>query len=298
MNLDRSIDYFLTAKRAEGRSDMTIRAYSQALYRLARMEVISDTDEIDAFTMREFIRRLQDEGLSKNTVSNYTRHVRVWVAWLEGEEVIRTNPFEKRVKVPQTESMNFDVITDDEFKALLGTANLKTNKGRRDAALLAFLYDTGVRIAEACDLKVDAVDLKARQAKVYGKGGKYRVVFFSPHTALALTRYISRRKLATAYVFAGTGGSNAGDRIETNGARQLLNRLCDRAGIRHINPHLFRHTFATNFLRMGGDIHMLQRILGHADVSTTVRNYAHLMTDDLATAHDRFSPMSRVMQRR
>ena len=61
---------------------------------------------------------------------------------------------------------------------------------------------------------------------------------------------------------------------------------------------LFRHTYATNYLRNGGDPASLQRILGHSDISTTIRNYAHYVTKDLAEAHDKYSVMSRALARR
>ena len=127
---------------------------------------------------------------------------------------------------------------------------------------------------------------------------KWRTVFFSPQTAVVLQRYIQRQpaiERESEVVFCGWRGRP----LTTFGVHEMLASRAKKAGVKsRVNPHTFRHTFATNYLRMGGDASSLQRILGHSDISTTIRNYAHLVDEDLSKAHDQFSPMSRVLARR
>ena len=308
MQLDRAIDLFLSAKRAEGRASNTVSSYSYALYRFARDSPVGEVDELDVLSLRGYASMLMQQqemgALSPATVANWMRHLRAFCSWLVGEELLNKSPFEKRrdgksgVVVPRNPEMHFDVITDDEVRALLATCDTRTNMGRRSMALFMFLFDTGVRISELTGLRVVDLDIGNRQARVYGKGSKWRAVFFSPLTALAVQRYLMHRTTESPFVFAGAGGQNSNPGLQTNAVRTLLLRHCKKAGIRHLNPHLFRHTFATNYLRNGGDSATLQRIMGHSDVSTTIRNYAHLANDDLSRAHDQYSSMARVLGRR
>lgn len=191
-----------------------------------------------------------------------------------------------------------DIIPDSDFRSLLGTCNDRSlNRNRRDEAILMFLFDTGVRVGELSNLRKDDLDMKRRTARVVGKGRKWRTVFFSPQTAVTLQRYLQRQTAVerkSEVVFCGWRGRP----LTTYGVHQMLALRAERAGVvSRVNPHAFRHTFATNFLRMGGDASSLQRILGHSDISTTIRNYAHLVDEDLSKAHDQFSPMSRVLRR-
>jgi len=295
MELDRAIDYFIVTKRTENRTKATIDWYSNALFRFVkRMPGVLTVEEIDAFTIRDYIALMQgDPALRDISVNKNVRAIRAFCRWLVKEDLLRADPFD-RVTVPDFEHRDVDTLADGDFRALLAACDRQTEKGKRDEAILMFLFDTGVRVGELVALKTDDLDLVARQARVVGKGRKWRVAFFSPQTALALQRYLARRRKGE-WVF--TGWKNRP--LTVYGVNQIMRRLGMKAGItnRH-NPHTFRHTYATNYLRNGGDPASLQRILGHSDISTTIRNYAHYVTKDLAEAHDRYSVMSRALARR
>ena len=300
MELQRAIDYFLAQKDAEGLSANTTKTYSQHLFRFAKdMPLVEETTDIDKFSVTGYIAKMQSNPRFKPvSVNTQTRSLRVFCKWLEGEDLLRVNPFtaaKNPVKMPRFEKRPIDILPDEDFLALLRQCDRSTNRGRRDEATLMFLFDTGVRVGELRDLKKEDLDMKSRKARVVGKGRKWRTVFFSPQTAIALQRYLSRQTgeaRTSPHVFMGWKGKA----ISVYGVHTALERLARQAGVTsRVNPHTFRHTFATNYLRMGGDASSLQRILGHSDISTTIRNYAHLVDDDLSKAHDQFSPMSRVM---
>jgi site-specific recombinase XerD len=294
MEIETTVQFFLSAKHAENRSQGTIDWYDNALYRmLRRMPEMERLDDLNAITIRAYILLMQeDPGLRDVSVTKNVRAIRAFCRWLVREELLKADPFTK-VPVPSFEKRELDIVSDSDFKALLAACDRNTDKGRRDEAILMFLFDTGVRVGELVALKTEHLDLKSRQARVVGKGRKWRTVFFSAQTATALHRYLARR-MGREYVFVGWGEKP----LTVFGVNQMLKRLAERSGVKaRVNPHSFRHTFATNYLRMGGDPATLQRILGHSDVSTTIRNYAHLVDADLRKAHDQFSPMGRALGR-
>lgn len=302
MQIDRAIEYFLSAKKGDGARPATIRTYDQHLRRFVdAMPEVGDTDDLDVPTIRSYILKLQDDHRIK-PVSRASRvvHLKAFCNWLEREELIKSSPFARgRVKVPAFERKNVATITDEEFRALLAACDTRLPVGRRDTALLMFLMDTGVRVGELVGLNIEDVNFTQRTAQLrHTKGKRERTVFFSPYTATALTRYLGRTKGEEGPLF-GPVRSKGYIRLEANAVNQRLRILATKAGLdpQRVHPHAFRHTMATNYLREGGDPASLQAILGHADVSTTVKNYVHLVTGDLSKKHDQFSSMGRLMRK-
>lgn len=304
MQLDRAIDLYLQSKRAEGKTEATIRTYTDHLFRFAKdMPEIEEVSDIDKYSLQGYIAKLQARPTLKAvSVNSRVRSLRGFCSWLYEEELLRSNPFRTergRLKMPKFEQEVPETLSDIDFRKLLATCDRSTNRGRRDEAILMFLFDTGVRVGELVNIQRERLDTRNRRAVVMGKGRKERNVFFSPQTAVALTRYLTRMGdrawVESEWVFMGWRGR----RMTTYGVNQMLDRRAKEAGVTaRCNPHTFRHTFATNYLRMGGDPATLQRILGHSDISTTVRIYTHLVGDDLAKAHDQFSPMQRALGRK
>jgi integrase/recombinase XerD len=167
-------------------------------------------------------------------------------------------------------------------RALPRTAN-------RNEALLRLLLDSGLRITEALKLRIDDVHLDAGSVRVRcGKGGKDRMAFIGMKTSRAVLRYLKVRKAVnTDTIFVTQDGLP----MKRRHAHQLIARLGASArisGVR-VSPHTLRHTFATWFLRSGGDVFSLQRQLGHSSLSMT-RRYLDLTQNDVAAAHGLHSP--------
>lgn len=300
MNLERAIEYFLAAKRAKGVTPMTITTYSNRLYRFAKaMPEVEQVEDIDKYSIEKYLGQMQaSPSIRDVTVNSAARTLSAFCSWLHDDDLIRVNPFrseKRRVEMPRFAKTHIETISDADFRTLLRSCDRDTAKGRRDEAILMLLFDTGVRANELVSLRREHVDMKARSADIFGKGRKWRKVFFSPQTAIALSRYLSRRRDSSPWVFLGHS-----DRpMTTFGLNQMLERRTLRTGVASkTNPHNWRHTFATNFLRNGGGIAQLARLLGHADPGLTLRTYTHLVTGDLQDAHAEYSPVSRVLARR
>jgi site-specific recombinase XerD len=161
---------------------------------------------------------------------------------------------------------------------------------RRVHALAMVLLDTGLRIEEALTLQRTRVDLDRRCLTVLGKGSRERAVPMSDEGRKALFRWVS--KTATfggPYVFC----TQRGGRMTYRNAYRDLKALCARAGVvgAHVHPHAFRHAFATNYVRCGGDVYRLSRVLGHASITTTSRYLRSMSVEHLQEGHR--SPLQR-----
>ena len=168
-------------------------------------------------------------------------------------------------------------LTVDQVEALLAAAGGAATDGPldlRNRALLELLYSTGSRISEAVGLDVDDVDVQARSALLWGKGGKQRLVPVGRPAVEALQAYLVRGRPDLAR--RGRGGvpalflNSRGGRLSRQSAWQVLADAAERAKISAaVSPHTLRHSFATHLLEGGADVRVVQELLGHASVTTT-----------------------------
>jgi integrase/recombinase XerD len=167
---------------------------------------------------------------------------------------------------------------------------MRRDTATRDKAIVLVLLDSGMRASELCALTVGDADLSTGRVTVErGKGGKARHTYLGKAARKALWRYVSRRQTRPDDPLFVTRGERAmdGDRL-----LKLIVNLGKRAGVGNLHPHRFRHTFATQFLRNGGNLLALQRLLGHSNLGM-VRRYAAIVEADLAAAHESSSPADR-----
>jgi integrase len=153
------------------------------------------------------------------------------------------------------------IVTDDDLRKLLDACKGRDFPDRRDTAIIRFLVDTGVRLAELLGLTLDFVDFDTNVATVLGKGRRPRDVVFGDKTAHALKSYL---KVRGSHPKADDDHLWIGDRgiLKESGVQQMLKRRCDQAGIEHIHPHQLRHTFAHRWMAGGGNETDLMRLAG------------------------------------
>jgi site-specific recombinase XerD len=213
----------------------------------------------------------------------YIRAMNAYCAWLKEKGHVADQIILKQVKAPQKPVYAF---SEAEIRALTAIKP-RGDCERRTWALVQVLLDTGCRVGELLDLKDRDVDFDNCLLHVDGKGGKFRKVPFSLEGRKVLFRHLGSRK---GYVFAARGGMRL---MHRNVYRDLI-ALCRRAGItKRVHPHLTRHTFACHFMRNGGSIYTLSRILGHSSVSTTQVYVRGLGIEDFREEHQRLSPLAR-----
>lgn len=162
----------------------------------------------------------------------------------------------------------------------------------RDRAIIALLLDTGMRASELCHATVGDLDLKNNRLRVMGKGSKERVLMIDTRTAKAVWRYLTEYRAGapdSAPLFTNHGTDD--EPLTRRNLITLLHRIGSAAGVRGCHPHKFRHTFAINFLKNGGNLYALQATLGHTTLDMCKR-YLAISQADTEEAHKLASPVA------
>ena len=186
-------------------------------------------------------------------------------------------------------------LTDEEIDSILASYDDKLFAQWRDKTLVLLLLDTGLRINEAMSLTADQIDFQQNTVFVSSQIAKNR-----KHREIPISREISKRLrqlLDETEQYFGEGCqlfmNSYGDDFTADAFRKRLNRLKIKLDIPKLHPHMFRHTFARNYILNGGDVFTLQKILDHADIQTT-RKYIQMDSEHLRQQHNKFSPVRRL----
>jgi len=313
--LPELIDYFELCNRAEGKSLKTITWYSANLARfssyLQNRHLPDSIEHTDIKLLRDYVLWLlkrhrfenhpytseKAEPLSSSTVHGHVRTLRAFFSWLLREGFVESN-VAKELKPPKIVNKVVSTLSDEEIVSILRTFRPASNSEVRNQTIFMLLLDTGLRIGELVNLKIDDVNMGDGLLKVMGKGKKERIVPFGSSAQKVLQRYLFRYRPKPAYsgienVFLSVHGTP----LTENSIKLVFARLAERSGVHRLHAHLCRHTFATRYLINGGDVFTLQQILGHSTLEM-VRHYVNLASNHVAMQHQRFSPLDRLNLRK
>lgn len=283
-------------------SPHTILDYSLTFKRFAKHIGSQPLGEIRAQDIHKFLDRTKARyKLGDKTMANIWTALSSFWTWAE-EELRIAHPMRGVVKLPEYRRAPIEAYTKAEVLAMLAaskqSARWRTKTGRlvsskrptalRDYTIMVVLLDTGIRAAELCDLTVrDYEDKTGRITIQHGKGNKKRTVYVGQTARKYLWRYMVGREGAKANdpLFINRNGGA----ISPSELLHMIVATAQRGGVSHANVHKFRHTFAINFLRNGGNVLELQRLLGHEKMET-LRIYVLLAQSDLENAHAIASP--------
>jgi len=229
--------------------------------------------------IRAYLVSLQERELSDYSQHAAARAIRAYLNFCVREELLIESPM-KKVSMPKVNKKLLPSFSLGEVKKLLQGCD-----NERDEAIVLFLLDTGLRASEFIKLNGEDINTSTGEVTIHqGKGGKGRTVFLGVKARKKLLRYYIefKRPAAKQPVWCNL---NTGERLTKSGLFQMLRRLGDRTGVEHTNPHTFRRTFALWCLRAGMDVYSLQRLMGHADLTTLLR-YLGLTKEDLQRAHN------------
>lgn len=300
---DELIESFLRWMTVErGRAANTVASYRRDLLRYSQFLSLRSSEVLGAEEedVEAFVRHLQSTGEAVASTARRLAAVRMLHAYLVEEEVRASNPAARieGVRVPTGVPKPLSL---DEVEALLSTATGDSAVELRDRALLEFLYATGARISEACELNLDDLDLSSRVVRLFGKGSKERVVPFGRVAEERLSEYLGvggRQSLEPQQwsrhsdrdaVFL----TNRGRRLNRQKAWHVVRDAGRRAGInREMSPHVLRHSCATHMLEHGADLRIVQEMLGHATISTT-QIYTKVSQDRLWNVYRESHPRAR-----
>ena len=237
---------------------------------------------------------VRETGLSVRSVARRLAAVRMFFRFLVREKLLAADPTQN-IDTPKLGHSLPQVLDYSEVEQLLAAPNREAKLGLRDKALLELMYASGLRISEVAKLKLSELNLDAGFLRTTGKGNKERIVPVGKTAGDWLHRYLTevrprlgRNHQTQAEVFLSTRG----ERLSTKTIWYWVKKYARAAGIaKNIKPHTLRHSFATHLLNNGGDLRVIQEMLGHADIATT-QIYTHVDQTRLKEAHYRFHPRS------
>ncbi|MGF6951001.1 integrase/recombinase XerD [Neobacillus sp. B4I6] len=313
--IEDAIEIFIRAKTAEGVRQGTITGYND-IFRYFRQwldEDITNVNDITADNIRNYINYLRTErtpyaedpqrkrrgkGLSVHTINIRIRGLSTFFRFLFNEGMIPSNPMQNISQVRDDAREEVPGIPDEQIDAILASYDDRQFAQWRDKTLILLLLDTGLRIGEALSLTATQIDFKDLTVTVpsqIAKNRKSREIPISREVAKRMRQLLDETQQyfgEDAQLFMNAYGEDF-----TDGAfRRRLNRLKRKLNITKLHPHMFRHTFARNYVLNGGDIFTLQKILDHADIQTT-RKYVQMDSEHIREQHNKFSPVRNIMKR-
>jgi integrase/recombinase XerD len=235
--------------------------------------------------IKEFIIKVQESGVSVFTANSYIRGMNAFFTWLHENDRTPEKLRIKKLKEPQRVLKLFSEL---QLRAFL-TYRPKTFAQHRLHALTCVLIDTGCRIDELLSLKRESVDFDNLVILVKGKGDKERIVPISIECRKVLFRYFKMHSYELAFPIRG------GDKWTYRTALEQFKDWCEELGITGVRCsfHTIRHTFASAYLRDGGNLIYLQRLLGHADLQST-QIYVNTQPSDLKLMHKKTSLVTKL----
>ena len=277
------------------RSPNTVRAYASELNKL--MGFLTDNghmlevEKLSHDDLRAYQRYLAGRLKSPASRARALVAVRSWLRWAAREGLI-PNDLSNGITLPKLEQRLPKPIDPDELVRLLGALPTDTLAAKRDRAMVQFLISTGCRISEALALDRTDFPRTGNRLVVTGKGSKQRSVYLTADARSALEDYLAAREDACMALFVNFDRSSADDRdrrLTSAGARFIVRRIRKELGAWSFkSPHVARHTAATTLLEVtGGDVRLVQEVLGHANLNT-LQGYTKIVDSRKLDAYRRY----------
>ncbi len=271
------LEYFLSSKKIEGRSQKTIDRYQYIINKFFKVVNVS-IHNITIFHLRNYFFNEKMRGVSDRTLNGIREVLASFFGWLHKEGLLKNNPCVNFSPIRSVKEIRLP-FNDTEIERLKENCD-----SLRDKALICFLLSTGCRISEVCCLNKNDVNFTKLECKVLGKGNKERIVYLNEVTNMLLERYLDSRKDSLDALFVGKGS----ERMTPGGIRSKLHSIADKAGVENVHPHRFRRTLATNLINHGMSIQEVAKILGHEKIDTTM-TYIYIDQENVKNAYKKFS---------
>lgn len=288
------IDLFLDNLWVErGVSDHTLSAYGSDLRGLAGALSASGRRlrEARRDDLLAYLARRVQGGARPRTTARLLSSLRRFYRYLLREGRVEEDPT-ALIEAPKLGRPLPKSLTEGDVEALLAAPNVEEPLGLRDRAMLELLYACGLRVSELVGLKLPEVSLIQGVVRIFGKGGKERLVPMGEVSVEWLERYLrqARGELLGEHRSEAFFVTRRGDAMTRQQFWNLIKRYAIEAGInKPLSPHTLRHAFATHLLNHGADLRVLQMLLGHSDLSTT-QIYTHVARERLKTLHAQHHP--------
>lgn len=281
--------YLTTEKRM---SANTVSSYMRDLsqYDQWLKQKKTDLKRAKNILLQEYVKRLEQLGKSPATMSRFLASSKSFYAYMFAKGYIKTNPT-AALKAQKVQRKYLEILTNKEVELFLEQPKCVDEKGFRDHAMLELLYATGIRVSELIDLDVDDLNLPAGLVVCRSKG-KERSIPLYPGAVKALQDYVQhiRERIVTNDEEKALFVNMNGERMTRQGFWKIIKFYQEKADIKKdITPHMLRHSFAAHLLENGADLHSIQEMLGHADISST-QIYTHIVKKQLKDVYQKAHP--------
>ncbi|TGE38712.1 site-specific integrase [Desulfosporosinus fructosivorans] len=313
-NFDLKIEEYMLYCSSRNLSPKTLKSYETTLKLfsnyLVKEHTVDDVEDVTKNHIRHYVKFLQERGkytcmeekgnnkpsartdfgkpISVNTINNYVRNIKVFFNWLADEDEIEKNPMLK-IKLLKGSERIKAMLSEKEIKSILNSFNKTIFNEYRNYIITLVILDTGCRISECLEIKVDDVNLTNQVVVLrYTKNKKERPVFFSPKLKKELNQWLKYkdRYMTNDLLFP----TNRGTLLAINLYEKALRKIGNELKI-ELYPHKLRANFAQYYLLNGGDILTLSRILGHSNLEVT-KVYLQFDDESVNRQYQKFSPLN------
>ena len=281
-------------------ADKTVAAYSRDVTQFLRFltghlgnpPTLADMGALTATDVRAFLAQRRNDGAGSRTLARGIAGIRSFVSFLERDGHANGAAL-RSIRAPRAKRTLPKPLSEGAARETIAVENALDEEpwiAARNAAILALLYGSGLRISEALAVKRGEAPLRSNDAlRVRGKGNKERIVPVLPVVSAAIADYLKQCPYRVGHdgpLFVGARGGPLNPRIVQRAMEKLRGALGLPATA---TPHALRHSFATHLLANGGDLRAIQELLGHASLSTT-QIYTGVDTERLMAAYEKAHP--------
>ncbi|MBP5408376.1 MAG: tyrosine recombinase [Bacilli bacterium] len=290
MNEEELVEKFLNYISVERNySEYTISNYQNDINEFKdylHREKFGTLDHIEVNNAaRYYLAYLNNKKLRTRSVARKMSSLRSFYRFLINEGITEVNVFAE-INSPKLEKILPKFLYEEEINEMFNCINTDTLLGKRDYAILEFMYGTGVRVSELCSLEIDDIDYINKQVIILGKGNKERYLPLHDLILDALDIYVNEARLELQMRNKKTISNKLflnhhGGDLTTRGVRVILENIVKKTSDNfHISPHMLRHSFASSMLNAGADLVTVQELLGHENLSTT-QIYTHISKEQV-----------------
>jgi len=282
---------FISLSRLQGKTKKTIEWYKYLLSDFFNW-FKGNIEDLTKEDLYRYFSNLQERGYRPISIDTVWRGLKAFLRYCLKEGCLFYD-VTKEVRLKKPPKQYPHILTEEQVERLLKAIDKTTPQETRNYAIILTFLDTGIRLSELVNARIKDLDLTHKSLRVRGKGEKDRIVFFGRKLRNTLIEYLEKRKRLAPEdpLFCYSNGLP----MKQRHVQTILKRIAKKAGLEgvRVSPHTLRHTFATFFIKNGGDVFSLQQLLGHSSI-TTCMVYVHMAGRALREVAQRFSPIDNL----
>lgn len=254
---------FIACKKVQGMSKGSLENYYLIMSKFFQF-IQKPLDKINTNDVRVFLFKYQEmKNISNRTLDQYQTIIKTFFTWCCDEGYLERD-VARKLKPVKYEEKQREALSQLELEVLRNVCETS-----RDRAMVEFMYSTGCRVSEFCNIKLNDIDWNEKKVVLFGKGSKYRTSYLNDKSIYYLKEYLKDRKGDSQYVFVSERAPYK--QIKKDGVDKRFRYLNNKANVgKNITPHVLRHTTATVGLQNGMPVTDIQKLLGHSNLDTTM----------------------------